>query len=225
MLSVAFNVSAASNLVEIQAFLNNEIKIMLHGKSFEPKDPDDGTKYVPITYKGRTYLPMRAVAEAVGLEVLWDNNTQTASIGNTGGEIVKNKISWINASPEFGGGASNYRLKSRTPELLTAGDKTVFDFGYFAENSAGQSESFNTNFGYDKFKARFWVDDDKDEEGKYNYLDSFIEITDEHGITIKKIDVEYNKMYDVEINIKDVKELKIWVRGGKSIIGEPMLGK
>jgi len=224
MFSVALNVSAASNLIEITAYFNKSIKMVLHGKPFEPKEAG-GTNILPITYKGTTYLPMRAIAEAVGLKVTWDGKTQTAYLGTTEGEIVKDKISYIKASPELGGSGSRYRLKSREPKLLTAGDGTVFEFGYFGENQAGQSEYFNTNFEYDKFKARFWADDNKDDQGNYEYTDSVIEFTDENEISIKKINVEYGKMYDIEIDIKDVKELRVWIRGGKSIIGEPMLGK
>lgn len=226
MFSIALNVSGSSSLVEItEAYLNNGITVMLHGKKFEATDPSDGTKYVPITYKGRTYLPMRAVAEAVGLKVTWDPNTETAYLGDVSGDIAKDTISWIKASPEYGGYGPRYRLKSRQPEMLTAGDGTVFEFGYFAENGAGQSETFNTNFEYDKFKVRFWVDEEKDEEGKYMNSDPNIEISDENGTAVKNMNVEYGRMYEVEVDIKDVKELYVWVRGGKSIIGEPMLGR
>lgn len=225
MLSVAVNVSAATGLIQINAYLNNGIKVMLHGELFEATDPVDGSKYVPITYKGRTYLPLRAVAEAVGLEVTWDGPNNTAHLGDVSGEIVKDQISWIKADPEYGGAGPRYRLKSRTPEFLTAGDGTVFEFGYFGEYQAGQSEYFYTNFEYDKFKARFWVDEEKDEEGNYYSINPEIRLDDEHGTVIKKLDVEYGKMYEIEVDIKDVMELNIWVSGGKSIIGEPMLGK
>jgi hypothetical protein len=69
--SVMLNVASAASLVEITAYLNNEIKIMLNGKLFEP-NLADGTKIVPITYQGTTYLPLRAISEAVGLETTWD---------------------------------------------------------------------------------------------------------------------------------------------------------
>jgi len=224
MFSVALNVSAAPGLIEITAYFNNNIKMVLHGKPFEPKDPN-GTKIVPITYKGTTYLPMRAIAEAVGLKVNWNGKTQTATLGDVEGEVIKDQISFVKASPEFGGYAPRYRLKSREPALLTAGNGTVFEFGYFGENQSAQIETFNTNFEYDKFKARFWVDEDKDEEGKYVTHDAYIEFSDEHGSVVKKQNAEWGKMVDVEINVKDVKELTVNVRGSKSIIGEPMLGK
>jgi len=224
LVSVAINVTAASSLIEIKANLNNGIKIMLHGKAFEPVDPVDGTKYVPITYKGRTYLPLRAVAEGAGLKVTWDDKTKTAYLGSAEGEIKNDQISYINASPEYGGYGPRYRLKSRTPELLKAGNVT-FDYGYFGDNQSSQSESFNTNFEYDKFKVRIWADDYKDDDGNYSTYNPSIEFTDENGITIKKLDIEFGKMYELEIDIKDVKELYVSVSGGLSIIGEPKLGK
>jgi hypothetical protein len=222
--SLALNVSAASNLIEITAYLNSGIKMVLHGKSFEPKDAT-GSKTLPITYKGTTYLPLRAVAEAVGLKVGWNGNTQTVTLGNVEGDVAKDKISYVYASPEFGAAADRYRLKSRTPEFLTAGDGTVFQSGYFGENQSSQSEYFNTNFEYDKFKARIWVDEEKDENGDYISIEPYIEFTDENEIVVKKIEAQWGKMVDVEIDIKDVKELRLHVQGSKSIIGEPMLGK
>lgn len=224
MISLAFNVSAASTLVEINAYLNNGIKVMLHGKPFEPVDPDTGTKYVPITYNGRTYLPLRAVAEGAGLKVTWDANTETAYLGDAEGNIAKDKISYIQASPEYGGSGPRYRLKSRAPEFLKAGN-VVLEFGYFGEHQSSQSEYFRTNFEYDKFKARIWVDDEKDEDGKYSPIKPVIELTDENGVSVKKWDAEFGKLYEIEADIKDVKELTISVSGGFSIIGEPMLGK
>jgi hypothetical protein len=55
--------------------------LVIHGAPFTPLD-SDGTKLTPITYNGRTYLPLRAVAEATGLQVNWDNATRTATLGN-----------------------------------------------------------------------------------------------------------------------------------------------
>lgn len=38
------------------------------------------TSKEPFIYDGTTYLPLRAVAEAVGMEVSWDSTTKTASL-------------------------------------------------------------------------------------------------------------------------------------------------
>jgi len=80
-LSVAGHVFGDNGLTEIGAFLNSRVTVVVNGKVFEAVDPANGQKYVPITYEGRTYLPLRAVAEAVGLQVTWDPNTETAYPG------------------------------------------------------------------------------------------------------------------------------------------------
>ncbi len=227
-LSLSFNVaSGASSLVEISAHLNNGIKVVLHGEKFEPKETD-GSKLVPITYKGRTYLPLRAVAEAAGLEVTWDANTSTAYLGDVGGEIGKNEISYIRVTPEYARvSADNYKLQSRMPEYLNRAPGKKFEFGYASDPGfyAGMSMVVQTNYEYDKFKATFWVDEEKDENGEYTGGDPTIEFRDENEIPLKKMDVQYGKLYEVELDVKDVMELDVWVSGSLSIIGEPMIGK
>ncbi len=228
LFSVSGHVIGAGGLTEITANLNNGIKVMVHGKLFEATDPVDGSKYVPITYKGRTYLPLRAVAEAVGLEVTWDGPNNTAILGDASGEIVKDQFSYIRVSPEFARVSdSMYKLKSRTPEYLNRAPGRTFEFGYSSEPGfyAGMNMTVLTNFEYDKFKATFWVDEEKDEEGNYLGSDPEIIFTDEHGIEVKKISVEHGNLYEVELDIKDVQELDVWVTGSLSIIGEPMIGK
>lgn len=229
LLSLSSQVLGANGLIPINAHLNNSIKITLHGELFEPVDPQDGSKYVPITYKGRTYLPLRAVAEGVGLEVIWDEPNNTAHLGHEAGDIEKDELSWTRVTPEYAPGyEGGYRLKSRQPEFLNRAPDKMFEFGYSHEPGfyANTSIAVNTNFEYDKFKATFWLDDGyKDEEG--NYLNEpYIEFYDEFGSPVKKItDVEWGKWYEVEVDIKDVERLEVTAGGDLSIIGEPMIGK
>ena len=53
----------------------NDIKIIVHGKTATPSNGE------PFIYDGTTYLPVRAVAEALGEVVDWDGNTNTVYIG------------------------------------------------------------------------------------------------------------------------------------------------
>lgn len=54
----------------------NNIKIMVDGKQLN-SDKE------PFIYEGTTYLPVRAVSEAVGKNVTWDGATNTVYLGNT----------------------------------------------------------------------------------------------------------------------------------------------
>jgi hypothetical protein len=44
---------------------------------------DSDSKVVPIIMSGRTLLPLRFVAEALGLDVQWDATTKTITITYT----------------------------------------------------------------------------------------------------------------------------------------------
>ena len=65
-------VSAEDGTREISAAFR-DIKIIVDGKQLS-------TPAEPFIYKGTTYLPVRAVGEAVGKEVVWDNDTKTVTL-------------------------------------------------------------------------------------------------------------------------------------------------
>lgn len=73
-------VNADTILKEISAFTNQGVKIVVDDEEFVAKD-EQGNKLDPITYNDRTYLPLRAIGEALGKDVNWDNDTQTVVIG------------------------------------------------------------------------------------------------------------------------------------------------
>lgn len=58
----------------------NNIKIVIDGKEITPKDAN-GNTVEPFIIDGTTYLPVRAIASALGEEVDWDGSTNTVYIG------------------------------------------------------------------------------------------------------------------------------------------------
>ena len=66
-------VSAANGTKNISATFRN-IKIVVDGKELS-------TSAEPFIYNGTTYLPIRAVGEAVGKEVTWNGGTNTVYLG------------------------------------------------------------------------------------------------------------------------------------------------
>lgn len=63
---------------EIRAILNNKIKVTLNGITQTFRDETSNAVQYPITYENRTYLPLRTVANLVGVEVGYDEKTNTA---------------------------------------------------------------------------------------------------------------------------------------------------
>ncbi|MCD8049703.1 MAG: RICIN domain-containing protein [Clostridia bacterium] len=60
-----------------------DITIVVDGVTIEPVDVN-GNAVEPFIEDGTTYLPVRAVAEALGLSIDWDNDTRTVVIGEKG---------------------------------------------------------------------------------------------------------------------------------------------
>ncbi|OXS60953.1 hypothetical protein B1A99_05320 [Cohnella sp. CIP 111063] len=71
---------AASNLQEIQAYLNSGLKFKVDGQPVQLRD-GNGNAVLPITYKGTTYLPVRAVSDALGVAVNYDAQAATVHLG------------------------------------------------------------------------------------------------------------------------------------------------
>ena len=57
-----------------------DIKLVVNGKEVTPKDVN-GNVVEPFAYNGTTYLPVRAVGEALGKTVRWDGETKTVHLG------------------------------------------------------------------------------------------------------------------------------------------------
>lgn len=67
----------------------SDIKITIDGTEFVPKD-FSGNKLEPFIVEGVTYLPVRAVAEALGLDVDWDQANQTVKLTRPGSQDTSN---------------------------------------------------------------------------------------------------------------------------------------
>ena len=71
---------AAGNLIPIN--VDPSIKILVNGEEFKPKDAN-GNDVMTFTYNGTTYAPLRALAEAYGLEVGYDDAKKMATVSGS----------------------------------------------------------------------------------------------------------------------------------------------
>jgi len=78
--SMGTGVFAGSKLQEIKAYLNHDIKIVVNGTAVQLTN-QNGKPVVPISYDNTTYLPVRAVSEALGVAVSFDAATNTVNLG------------------------------------------------------------------------------------------------------------------------------------------------
>lgn len=69
----------AANLTKKIDVLYDDIKILSNNIEFMPVD-EHGSQVEPFIYEGTTYLPVRAVSEALGKNVSWDSETKTVMV-------------------------------------------------------------------------------------------------------------------------------------------------
>ncbi|MCL2388194.1 MAG: copper amine oxidase N-terminal domain-containing protein [Defluviitaleaceae bacterium] len=79
LMAFATGAYAAARTQSISVTYNN-IRLVINGTHVIPRDAQ-GNVVEPFIFGGTTFLPVRAVAEALGEEVRWDGNTQTVYIG------------------------------------------------------------------------------------------------------------------------------------------------
>ena len=88
LLLMALSVSAFAAYNQNMTVTYDNVKINVNGTQITPTDVT-GRAVEPFIYQGTTYLPVRAVAQATGYTVTWDQNTKTVFMtlggGNSGG--------------------------------------------------------------------------------------------------------------------------------------------
>lgn len=78
--SLLFMVASAAPVQKSLSVFYNNIQVVVDGVKIQPTDAN-GNKVEPFSYNGTIYLPIRAVGEALGKKVTWDQKTYTAYIG------------------------------------------------------------------------------------------------------------------------------------------------
>ena len=91
---------ASTTTRQISAVYNN-IKIYVDDVLIQPKDAQ-GNKIEPFIYNGTTYLPVRAVSEALGKAVSWDGRTSSIFIGKHNSDIPSVMLSQLDYFSESG---------------------------------------------------------------------------------------------------------------------------
>ncbi|QEK10957.1 hypothetical protein FQB35_00425 [Crassaminicella thermophila] len=83
--------SASEITKKIEAYINPGIKVTLDGEKQVFID-ENGKVLQPIIHEGRTYLPVRNIAELTGMSVAWDKNTQTIILEHKDLDKIIDKI-------------------------------------------------------------------------------------------------------------------------------------
>ena len=92
LVAATLTVGVFASTGAVQVTLNyRDIKITLNGQEVQPKNAC-GDSVEPFIINGTTYLPVRAVSEALGLDVQWDEETGTIQLTETPSEAPANNL-------------------------------------------------------------------------------------------------------------------------------------
>jgi hypothetical protein len=114
---------ASSQLEEIKAYLNKDLKVRVHGKVAQLND-EQGNAVLPITYEGNTYLPVRGIASLLDVAVHFDPDAYEVILGERLEGIAINQEQFDDT------------LYSKDPSQTTFGGK---DYGEVLFSPAGKN--------------------------------------------------------------------------------------
>ncbi|WP_179151854.1 stalk domain-containing protein [Oceanobacillus senegalensis] len=197
---IAIGVSAAPVLEKVSAHLHHTMNFVLDGQEWTPTG-QDGRDLTPIVYEETTYLPVRAVGEAVGIAVDWDQETQSVILGERTGEfpITSEELDL------------NYSSFATVDKAYTVQNGVDYQSGIVLEqlNSASKDFDLVSNNKYQTLDLSIFALD-KDEDYR-------VQISNESGVVLKDITLSPEQTSrEFQVDIGGMKEITI---SAKSSLG------
>jgi len=194
---VAVGASGAVKQEEVKAIINHGLKMVLNGKDFAPKGAD-GQPMRPLTYKGSTYLPVRAIAEALSIAVDYDASSQTVYLGEKG----KTPLSSEHFSHHW-----YCQLSFDQSQLFVNGKQ--YQSGILYTGKDGFSEMGGFVYPKGQFQKFGGVACLEDNDGTTDEVTIKIREKDQSGKVLKELNVKKGESIAFEIDIPEIQQLYI----------------
>lgn len=194
--SFTAGVVAEGTIKEITAQIDYSMKIQLNGKAFSPIDSTTGKEQKAILYDGRSYLPVRAIAEAFNVPVDYSsaNNTIILGLKDTKTDLCDlRRGDWMQ-SP-----------KLTTDEDLLSIHGKYYKRGMYDELTSMTYDKFRLKKNYQKLSLTLGV---VGASGDVN-----IELRDNDTLVKKFTVSEKDGMKTVEVNVAGIDELEFKATG------------
>lgn len=148
ILALGIPALAAGNIRSLQNVTVGGIHIVIDGQELHPTDVN-GNPVDPFVYNGTTYLPIRAVANALGKAVSWDGPTYTVYLGDMDGQleyptVMLKDMKSIAGSPE-------------SQSNLTDNYGNRYNSAIKCEPMSHSSMEYLLNMKYSRFKGTLYV--------------------------------------------------------------------
>lgn len=135
--STAMTALAASGAIKIEV---SPISILVDGEVFQPKDAN-GNDVMVFTYNGTTYAPLRALAEAYGLEVGYDSKNHIATVSKPSGTAV---------GTDYTSFEKQWTVKEKP--VTNYGSEKIFTMAYSGDLSMSEFKAWWKSFDKDTIK-------------------------------------------------------------------------
>ncbi len=175
----------------------NDIKIVVDGKKVSPDSE-------PFISEGTTYLPVRAVAEALDKPVYWDGETSTVYIGKYSGNLEYSTAKLVDMKDiSHNGWSKGSDLKDNYGNYYSNAIKTDFN----------NTSEYILNGKYSRLKGTIYV-----KEGERSGESGGVVITaDGKDIYTSPEITKTSRPIDIDISVKGCNDLKITKTGGINI--------
>ncbi len=186
----------AANTTTLYNVIANGIKIVVDGQKLNPTDVN-GNKVEPIIYNGTTYLPVRAVANALGKAVYWDGPEYTVYLGNMDGKLEYPTIE-IEAMVSIG-------QKVESTQKLTDNYGNRYSRAITNRDYNNFKHEFLTNMKYSKFKGVLYIP-----EGTSNSQTGYLQIIADGKTIYTSPDMtKTSAPVNINVNIRGYNDIKI----------------
>ena len=129
--STAVTALAASGAIRIEV---SPISVLVDGEVFQPKDAK-GNDVMVFTYNGTTYAPLRALAEAYGLEVGYDGERHIATVSKQPAQTQAPV-----ADTGYAGFEKQWTVKEKP--VTNYGDEKIFTVTYSGDLSRSEFKAW-----------------------------------------------------------------------------------
>lgn len=150
--TVAGGAVFAANTTTLYDVIMNGIKIVVDGQQLNPTDAN-GNKVEPIIYNGTTYLPVRAVANAIGKAVYWDGPNYTVYLG----EVPNGLLPYPTVTLEDLDNIGDSNISFAEGDMLVDNYGNNYSFAVYPWTTSTSTYQTLLNMKYSRFKCTIYV--------------------------------------------------------------------
>jgi len=195
----------AEKVTKSAELLYNNIKVVIDGKQADLKDAQ-GNTVEPFIIDGTTYLPVRAVSNALNKAVSWDGATQTVYIGEN--KEIEQPSVWLKDLETFINDVSTYKDVNGYETSEVANDGSVYKNQITLDRG---DVTYLLNGDYTHFKGTYFLT--KENKDRIECASRIQVFGDDTLLYTSPSVMGGTTPIDFDVNVKGVYKLRIVLQG------------